>query len=552
MDPLSVEEIVQRAGNFDYNALVPLRYWLRSADTIQKEASIYEQEGNDQQAYLLLFRHATLILDKLSRHPEAKDPANKAALHEARQIVQRNLQKLEELRPKINRRHERYAEIRARQDAERKKLAGARQTISGPVELTREMDRLNVGGRRSTDPAGMNRKQSLDAGEHRDLAAKLAQREIRRRDLAKRKVRQAGVSDEEEHERRTAGLWNNWEDDLAGNGLKEEGDDVSKRIQEIGRRGQDALERRRASLVGDGQSTAQGTYNYPTVPQKHDYQSWDNAAIKAAQFPDTRPPAAPPAIPRKVLLDPAGGGPAPPPYPRKIPIRTEPSGPPLPGKYLDSDGSATPSRSASATPPRPELNSSDYQFKPTAFLENGQPLRTVFIPPTLRQEFLRVALPNTQRNLETCGILCGTLISNALFISRLVIPEQENTSDTCETTNESALFDYCDSEDLMVLGWIHTHPSQTCFMSSRDLHTHCGYQVMMPESIAIVCAPSKQPSWGIFRLTDPPGMKSILNCTQTGLFHPHAEMNIYTDAKKPGHVCELPGLEFAVVDQRPI
>ncbi|KAK7533730.1 endosome-associated ubiquitin isopeptidase [Phyllosticta citricarpa] len=551
MDPLSVEEIVQRAGNFDYNSLVPLRYWLRSADTIQKEASIYEHEGNDQQAYLLLFRHATLILDKLSRHPEAKDPANKTALQEARQIVQRNLQKLEELRPKINRRHERYMELRARQEAERKKMAGARQTISGPVELTREMDRLSVGTRRSTDPAGVNTKQSLDAGEHRDLAAKLAQREIRRRDLAKRKVRQAGVSDEEEHERRTAGVWNTWEDDLAGNGMKEESDDLNRRIIEVGRRGQDALDRRRESVASEGRSMATGAYHYPMVPQKHDFQTWETTAIKAAQYPDTRPPGAPPAIPRKVLLDPAAGGPVPPPYPRKAPIRTEPSGPPLPGKYLDSDGSETPSRSASATPPRPELNSSDYQFKPTAFLENGAPLRTVFIPPTLRQEFLRVAWPNTRQNLETCGILCGTLISNALFISRLLIPEQENTSDTCETTNESALFDYCDSEDLMVLGWIHTHPSQTCFMSSRDLHTHCGYQVMMPESIAIVCAPSKQPSWGCFRLTDPPGMKSILNCTQTGLFHPHAEINIYTDAKKPGHVCELPGLEFAVVDQRP-
>jgi proteasome lid subunit RPN8/RPN11 len=89
------------------------------------------------------------------------------------------------------------------------------------------------------------------------------------------------------------------------------------------------------------------------------------------------------------------------------------------------------------------------------------------------------------------GILCGTLISNALFISRLVIPEQETTSDTYETVNESALFDLCGAEDLIVLCWIHTHPTQTCFMSSRDLHTHRGYQMMMPESIAIVCAPSK-------------------------------------------------------------
>ena len=72
-----------------------------------------------------------------------------------------------------------------------------------------------------------------------------------------------------------------------------------------------------------------------------------------------------------------------------------------------------------------------------------------------------------------------------------MIPDQQSTSDTCETVNEDKLFDFVDGEDLMVLGWIHTHPTQTCFMSSRDLHTHSGYQAMMPESIAIVCAPSK-------------------------------------------------------------
>lgn len=136
---------------------------------------------------------------------------------------------------------------------------------------------------------------------------------------------------------------------------------------------------------------------------------------------------------------------------------------------------------------------SAYTFRPSAYLENGKPLRTVFLPQNLRQQFLKVAEPNTRRNLETCGMLCGTLISNALFISKVVIPDQESTSDTCDTINESAFFDYCAAEDLMVLGWIHTHPTQTCFMSSRDLHTHCGYQIMMPESIAIVCAPSKTP-----------------------------------------------------------
>jgi hypothetical protein len=45
-----------------------------------------------------------------------------------------------------------------------------------------------------------------------------------------------------------------------------------------------------------------------------------------------------------------------------------------------------------------------------AYLENGQDLRSVFIPSALRERFLKIAEPNTQRNLETCGILCGVLV----------------------------------------------------------------------------------------------------------------------------------------------
>lgn len=36
---------------------------------------------------------------------------------------------------------------------------------------------------------------------------------------------------------------------------------------------------------------------------------------------------------------------------------------------------------------------------------------------------------------------------------------------------------FCRSRALYPLGWIHTHPTQTCFLSSVDIHTHCGFQV---------------------------------------------------------------------------
>lgn len=57
-------------------------------------------------------------------------------------------------------------------------------------------------------------------------------------------------------------------------------------------------------------------------------------------------------------------------------------------------------------------------------------------------------------------------------------------------------------------------------------------------------------SHGIFRLTDPTGKDAILSCHQSGIFHPHAQTNLYTDALRPGHVCELKGLQFQVVDLR--
>jgi STAM-binding protein len=228
-------------------------------------------------------------------------------------------------------------------------------------------------------------------------------------------------------------------------------------------------------------------YRYPTIskPQPLHYED----SRSRYEYDDSTLPPVPPKE-RSHRSDPTGQ--IAPPRPNKAsytdqlaPTRPEKQ-PTRPEKQPLYD---TPSPTTS-----PVHEASSYTFKPSAYLENGSPLRTLWLPTNIRQKFLSIARPNTLANLETCGILCGTLISNALFVSKLVIPEQESTSDTCETVNESGLFDYCDREDLMVLGWIHTHPSQTCFMSSRDLHTHCGYQVMMPESIAIVCAPSKTPS----------------------------------------------------------
>ncbi|XP_061672848.1 STAM-binding protein-like A isoform X2 [Syngnathoides biaculeatus] len=122
----------------------------------------------------------------------------------------------------------------------------------------------------------------------------------------------------------------------------------------------------------------------------------------------------------------------------------------------------------------------DRSLKPGSLVSPGNndltvdALRQLLVPLELCRSFLRLAEANTSRAVETCGILCGKL----------------------------------------------THPTQTAFLSSVDLHTHCSYQMMLPEAIAIVCSP-KFNEIGYFRLTDR-GTNEISSCKQKG-FHPHSK-----------------------------
>ncbi|KAI8853085.1 hypothetical protein BC829DRAFT_383730 [Chytridium lagenaria] len=117
------------------------------------------------------------------------------------------------------------------------------------------------------------------------------------------------------------------------------------------------------------------------------------------------------------------------------------------------------------------------------------------------------------------------------------------------TEDEEALFGAMEEREVLALGWL--------FMSSVDLHTHCSYQMMLPEAIAIVLAPRSTPNIGIFRLTDPMGVNLIANCDGGLGFHPHPDlpndMPIYrnAEAESGGHVSLMEGVgDLTVVDLR--
>ena len=192
-------------------------------------------------------------------------------------------------------------------------------------------------------------------------------------------------------------------------------------------------------------------------------------------------------------------------------------------------------------------------------------LRDVHIPAALLDDFLRAASAATSRNVEFCGILAGRLVgaggddgpsssshaSRTFSICTLIIPKQEGTSDTVAALAEEEIFAAQDARGLFPLGWVHTHPSQSCFLSSVDVHTQSGYQTMLDEAVAVVCAPRDVGRrCGIFRLSTPGGLRLVQRCERRG-FHPHPS----TATGQPlyelcGHVYLNPRVGHEVLDLR--
>lgn len=180
------------------------------------------------------------------------------------------------------------------------------------------------------------------------------------------------------------------------------------------------------------------------------------------------------------------------------------------------------------------------------YFESSGNLTYVYLARNMIDDFLKLSLKNTQENRETCGTLCGRLIGACFHITNLLIPKQSGTSDSCTTYQEEEVFEYLDSRQLITLGWIHTHPTQTAFLSAVDQHCQLAYQAMLPEAIAIVCAP-KFNDTKCFSLTSDHGIPFLSKCKKTG-FHPHASPHpIYEPSR---HVIFDDSIQYCTADLR--
>ena len=175
-------------------------------------------------------------------------------------------------------------------------------------------------------------------------------------------------------------------------------------------------------------------------------------------------------------------------------------------------------------------------------------LRTVYCPTEILEAFIDLSRSNTDKSVETCGILAGREVNkgDSLLIDALIIPIQEGYVDRCLMTDELSLFEAQIDRKVMTIGWIHSHPTyvriilnkfKDLFLSSVDLHNQLGYQLQLPEALAIVYSPiSKLSQTKAFRLRDD-SVADIQTCKQGG-FHEHIIENNPLERHLPYHECQ--------------
>ena len=235
------------------------------------------------------------MLGSLPQHPDARLAANRIALAQAEKDVNRNLAKLEILKPRINKRYERFEQLM--KDREARKASKSRETSIASVNGNGQHD---GGHRRAPSDSTISGTESLAAGDNKELAVRLAHNEIKRRATARKATHQAGVPEEVEQERRGAGVWGNWEEALVNDEqTKSDKEGLSREMQNINRQmiGEKSTQARKNGSTS--QSAYSAPYNYPTAPKTSAYTplqsdlatSWITPrSTSQSPIPPDRPP----------------------------------------------------------------------------------------------------------------------------------------------------------------------------------------------------------------------------------------------------------------------
>ncbi|KAL1554802.1 ubiquitinyl hydrolase 1 [Salvia divinorum] len=488
----------------DVDNRISLRYYYRIADNILKQADIFREEKNIIDLYVMLLRFSSLVTETIPCHKEYRTSLQSSKLYLKRKL-NAAMTELEELKPAVS---EKLQELQYKQTyhLHKQQKSPQSETLEPSVEWPLVRRNLNDFSRKQpvTNQYGhqVSKAFSLSkpTGEHLQRVS-LSIPRPKEETLSKHSI-------------------------LGPNGLRGQWQGPTHyKVQYPSN-----LDFTPIQIPGVN-STQTSTEDGIVMKEENGGSEQDKSSLESVVPPKTDNQQIEESISLISFEDESAS---------QSEVIRQPSPPPVLAEVHDLIPASTPETQTESG----LVNASD-----DALVCSEDPLQ-LHIPTELMNSFMKLAKSNTNKNLETCGVLAGSLKNRKFYITALIIPKQESTSDSCQTTNEEEIFEVQDKQSLFPLGWIHTHPTQSCFMSSIDVHTHYSYQIMLPEAIAIVMAPrDTSRKHGIFRLTSG-GMTIIRHCPRRG-FHSHDPPS---DGSPIYRTCTdvymNPNLKFDVIDLR--
>lgn len=97
--------------------------------------------------------------------------------------------------------------------------------------------------------------------------------------------------------------------------------------------------------------------------------------------------------------------------------------------------------------------------------------------------------------VETAGLLLGRLVNGILYVEEMEVGDQQANAVHVEISDEAltqAVIRVSErTDERVIVGWWHTHPGLSSFMSSTDVSTQKRYQSLFADAVAIVIDPAK-------------------------------------------------------------
>lgn len=137
----------------------------------------------------------------------------------------------------------------------------------------------------------------------------------------------------------------------------------------------------------------------------------------------------------------------------------------------------------------PKVMSSPFIVENCLFIDNmSSNSSDVHISLSAMAEMIKYDLSNPGK--ETAGLLIGEEIDGIVHIDEIRVGKQSGNAVHVEISDEElamAAIEIRERDDnKVIVGWWHTHPGLSSFMSGTDINTQKMYQALMPNSVAIV------------------------------------------------------------------